>query len=1255
MNPTAAAVDPKEPWPGLQSYAETDAGIFFGREKEIAELLRLVRREVLTIVFGPSGTGKTSLLQAGIFPQLRQTGYLPIAVRLDHSAKNPDYVGQTRRLLDQAITRLGLEVEVRSPLPDCVCQPASTLWEYLHGIVLWDARNQPVTPVLAFDQFEEIFTLAKDGESARVFLAELADLVENYIPIRVQAQLEGKGGTIPFSGGEPSCRFILSLREDFLWQLDGLRKAMPSVMHNRFLLSHMNREQAFLAVTGPGAGIVDETVARHIVSFVAAEEAQRSQNVKVDPSLLSVVCRELNNRRIESGRSAITEDLLERSRSGILNDFYERGFAGLEPAARIFVEDRLLTQSGLRGTVPVEEASASGLSDEQIRTLESRRLIRVEERLGIPHVELIHDVLTGVAQQSRTERRHREREESLRRAIRQRRRRQWTAAAVFIIVLAAILGIAGEYVVHQDQQLRAASDVESRAALEEMKLDDTAASFAYLAEAMRNNSGNETAVALTLDDIRDFLLPALVLDHKDEVREASFSPDGSRVLTASLDGSAQVWDAKTGQAIGVPMRHCGVGEKCPVPAAEFNADGTKVVTASSDGTARVWDARTGKPLLDAPLRPGSGTKVYAAKFSPDSLRIVTAADAGDGKGVVQIWDAQTGKQMAALQHDKTVWTAAFNYTGTLVVSASADHTARVWEPTGGKTLVLQHADEVNFAAFSPDSKWIVTASDDQTAQVWDARTGRRIGETMRHGAPVNFAGFSPDSQFVVTASSDHTARIWDAMTGKEIGEPMRHDNWVRSATFSPDGRTVVTASYDRTARVWDARTGLALGEPLRHSGTVYMARFANDNSSIVTASFNHTAQIWKWQPVRNFPVIRQAGVMKSAFLTGDDKYIAAVSTQGVEVWDARTGQAITGIARNGSDEIKAAHFSPDGKWLLTTTAGAAQVWTTADGKPAGPAIPFGDLEYAALTLDGRRMATASADEVQLWESQSGRPVWTRPLHSEGALAGIGFSPDGRTIVTYTHQGTVNLWDAGSGKPTAKTMKHGARVFSATFSPDSKWLVTTSADREAIIWDAQTGQVAGDKDIKMKHDSWVLDGEFSIDGKWIVTASADKTARIWDAQTHEPGAPPLAQKGAVNSVRFSPDGQSFVTLSEDGIAQVWDVRTGFETGKAIGTGESIVDVNFSADGKWLVTTSKDGTARMRELFMTTTKAPSWLADTAEALGGSSFDKLGRLQSATQDPAGLRERLSHVPGNDDIARFGRWLAADPAKRPLSPKDN
>jgi Tol biopolymer transport system component len=313
-----------------------------------------------------------------------------------------------------------------------------------------------------------------------------------------------------------------------------------------------------------------------------------------------------------------------------------------------------------------------------------------------------------------------------------------------------------------------------------------------------------------------------------------FSPDGRRVVTASADGIARIWDAASGQVLTE-----FTGHQALIYTARFGPDGAHVATASGDGTAQVWDAETGKSVT---VLSDHGRDVYVAAFSPDGQRLVTASD----DGTARVWDLGKGESTVLEGHEEWLNDAAFNPDGARVVTAAADGTARIWDAaTGAELLVLRgHLDSINSARFSPDGNRVVTASDDDTARLWDATSGAEIGLLQGHGGYVLAARFSRDGQRIVTASADGTARIWDGKTGASQVVLRGHGKEVLSAEFSPDGQLVVTASADGLAGVWDADDGAGLAVLAGHFGPVRQARFSPDGQRIVTASDDGTARLW---------------------------------------------------------------------------------------------------------------------------------------------------------------------------------------------------------------------------------------------------------------------------------------------------------------------------------------------------------------------------------------------------------------------------
>ena len=284
--------------------------------------------------------------------------------------------------------------------------------------------------------------------------------------------------------------------------------------------------------------------------------------------------------------------------------------------------------------------------------------------------------------------------------------------------------------------------------------------------------------------------------HFGSVGHAEFSPDGRRIVTASWDSTARVWEAASGELVVALEGHSGL-----VMHAAFSPDGSRIVTASSDKTALVWEAASGELIV---ALEGHTGWVDHAEFSPDSSRIVTASD----DNTARVWEAASGELVVALEgHTNRVMHAEFSPDGHRIVTASWDSTARVWEAASGELVVALegHKGLVMHAEFSPDGSRIVTASFDNTARVWEATSGELVVALEDHTHFVSYAAFSPNGSRIVTASWDDTARVWEATSGELVVALEGHTGSVDHAAFSPDSGRIVTASTDNTARVWEVR------------------------------------------------------------------------------------------------------------------------------------------------------------------------------------------------------------------------------------------------------------------------------------------------------------------------------------------------------------------------------------------------------------------------------------------------------------------
>jgi hypothetical protein len=455
---TETTVDPENPWLGLASYSEETRAYFHGRDEEAAELARRVQRKLLTVLFGQSGLGKTSLLRAGLAPRLRGSGFCPVYVRIDYAPESPSPAEQIKQAIYRVTAEAGHWTRAGSAVE------GESLWEFLHhrGDLLRDATGQTLVPLLIFDQFEEIFTLAQADDlgrrRAKQFLDELADLVENRPPAELERRLENdEAAADDFDFARADYRILIALREDYLAHLESIKSVMPSITQNRMRLARMTGAQALSAVIKPGGRLVSQDVAEAIVRFVAG--GSELQNAEVEPSLLSLICRELNTVRQAQGKPEISADLLAGSRETILTEFYERALVDQPAGVRRVIEDELLTESGYRESLAEERVAkalaAAGAAPDALAKLVDRRLLRIEERLDVRRVELTHDVLCSVVRSSRNLRHEREardeaekqlaaqreRAAETRRTLRKTRRFAMVAAGLMLVALvSAVFG-----------------------------------------------------------------------------------------------------------------------------------------------------------------------------------------------------------------------------------------------------------------------------------------------------------------------------------------------------------------------------------------------------------------------------------------------------------------------------------------------------------------------------------------------------------------------------------------------------------------------------------------------------------------------------------------------------------------------------------------------------------------------------------------------------------------------------------------------
>ncbi|HUA65283.1 MAG TPA: protein kinase [Alphaproteobacteria bacterium] len=564
--------------------------------------------------------------------------------------------------------------------------------------------------------------------------------------------------------------------------------------------------------------------------------------------------------------------------------------------------------------------------------------------------------------------------------------------------------------------------------------------------------------------------------HLGSVVDVAFFPDGRRVLTASADGTAKIWNAASGEELMTLAGH-----RDRLICACVSPDGRRIVTCSRDRTARVWDADTGRELLTI---KGHDGWVTAAAFAPDGQRIVTC----DVHGNAIIWRPSSGQELFRFRDVTGFTKVVWSKDGQRLVTCGYDKTVKIWNAADGKVMssLAGHRDRAPGVAFTPDGRDIITASLDGTAKVWDGSNGTEL-LTLQDSKGLNSVAVSPDGRWIVTSGENRTAEFWDPESGTELFVLKGHEDFVFTVAFSPDGRQLITGSGDGTAKIWesDEKEPLRLG-PMQHL-------VESDERIFSSAAFSPDGR----------------RIVMGAIVGSDAK-----------LFDSTTGEPLQTLPGDGA-WINSLAFSPDGRWIAVAAADrVARLWNIASGKFLGTLRGHhSQITAVAFSPDCRRIVTASDDcTAKIWDVASGKELLTLNGHS-AAVNCVAYSPKGDRLFTGSDDGTIRVWD-GSSSRALLDIEANEGIEALACSGDGLRLVTGGADGMACVWDAITGRQL----LKVQGDKTALSSVgFSPDGQRFVTAS-DAVAKVWDAAN---GEELLSLPGPAHWAAFSPNGQQLL--------------------------------------------------------------------------------------------------------------------------------
>jgi WD40 repeat protein/transcriptional regulator with XRE-family HTH domain len=928
------------PYKGLRAFQEADAPDFFGRETLTAHLLaRLAETAELArflAVVGPSGSGKSSVVRAGLLPALR-AGAVP---------------GSARWTIVEMIPGAHPLEELEAVLLRVAVNPPTTLLDQLRaderGLLRAVKRVLPQDPavelLLVIDQFEEVFTLLED-EAARVhFLDSL------YVAV-----------------ADPSSRLrvVITLRADF-YDRPLLYPPRAELLGTRTeLVPPLPVEDLERAIVRPAARVGID-VEPELVTAIVADVGTQPGVLPLLQYALTELCERADGPALGLGAYRANGGV-----QGALGRRAEEIYTALasaeqEAARQLFL--RLITlgegaEDTRRRVRLAEVASLShepGLMNRVIERFARYRLLTLDRdpATGGATVEVAHEALLRAWDQLR------EWLDASRNDLRLQRQlgaaaAEWARAGQDASYLAAGARLAqfealagwGNLALTAEEQTylaRSVAERERQAAAERARQEQELTAARRTATALRSAANR---LRLLVEGLAVFLLVAAVLtvfafsqqaeasaqreqaqqnaaaaqhsaatavanqdaaDSQRRLAEANLTRSEALRLAGEANRLLQTGDpsdlvallalrsmqtqySPQGDAVLAAVarlpqtRRIFTGHDNIIHSVAFAPDGKTLLTASDDGSARLWNIQSSESIGNLSAG-GQLNRLLAAAFSPDGRFVLL----GGTMNIAGLWEIRTGQRIRTFEgHGGPVTSVAFSPDGKYGLTGSADKTARLWDLQSGQTVqtFTGHTGAVNHVAFSPDGKLVLTASDDTTARLWDVATGHEIRRFTGHTDKVNGAAFAPDGKTILTGSNDATARLWDATTGLELERLTGHTSAVEGVAFTPDGRSALTGSDDKTARLWDLRTGQELRRFAGHTAAVLAVTVSSDDQWVLTGSADNTARLWAAQEQPGLPqfVGHTAPVVAVAVSHNGQWVVTGSGDYTARLWDAGTG------------------------------------------------------------------------------------------------------------------------------------------------------------------------------------------------------------------------------------------------------------------------------------------------------------------------------------------------------------------------------
>ncbi len=1133
-----------EPYVGPRPFTLEDRARFFGRKDEVDETVSLIMAHPVVLIYALSGVGKSSLVNAGVVPLLREEGYavlpparvegvVPEGINATEIANPFVFHALCCWLADSQVPFCGAEEVVKMRVAEFV-----EAW--LKSRPPEDAES---SPVLVLDQFEEVFT----GNEAR--WKERDDFFQQM----------GEAGQ-----RHPTLKVVFAMREEFIARLEPFASKFPRQLRIRKRLERLRGPAALAAIIKPVEKLgvrFEPDVAEKLVSDLLGVQDEGGRAVAgefVEPVQLQVVCRnlweklpeEIRDGTIGGSLRVITPAHLAAAgeTTTALSNYYTDAITAAVAGSKVnegrlrrwFGETLIAGDHSSLGLAVKGQGETAHIPEAALTALGSRYLIRHEKRgsaewYELSHARFIEPILASNA--------------------------KWLERR------------SGAEAIRKKLQARAQELDRTGGVFEEWELRNAEA---YLAGPEAEDLGGRELLRPLVQRSRAAFTQQVNRKRQIRVMLAFLAITGVGAWVGFVWAFA---NARTAQAQELALRAAEEIPRDPERALLLALESTAIKPTNAGLTT------LRRALVASPIRlrlggdKGLGSSILSTVYSRDGKFILTAGI----DPTVRIWDAMHGQLLGTVgerdqQHTDWIWSLAISPDGKMLATGSRDGTVRLWpfpRPAAGPwpaPRVLRHLRgeklvTVRSISFDHTGQRLLACCHDGSASIWDVATGTETLRLAGHDGYVRGGDFHPTQPLALTAGEDGEIMIWDLQappaTAIPPGPPTlttplakvhaeeTQDPPFWDVHFSDDGSRFITAGADHTARVWDFATRSEIAILDGHAGAVIEAKFVDD-TRVVTVSVDKTARVWTLKP----------SVMNGLQLAAD----APPGTQPALVRLTRLAVESVAVVRGHSDYLRSVDVSPDREYLVTSSRdGSALVWRMPPPCETGLLRCHATVSDLAYSPDGLRLVTAASETPIIWGvfgAEIEKPLVTLAGH-KAVVRSVAYRPDGTQIASADRDAVVKIWDAKDGR-LVTTLKqpltsvvfdskgqavvgatkgsdavlvnladettvtfhgHEERVMSAAFSADDRRVVTASFDRRAKVWDRTTGAELFSVPFQVENYANGVDNDillcatFSPDGRLVATGGADGNVTLWDLETKKLAALLRGHEGQVRQVRF----------------------------------------------------------------------------------------------------------------------------------------